>query len=44
MWDVLLNEEFMYAYKHGIIVPFADGISRHSYPCLFSYSADYPER
>ncbi|THG93149.1 hypothetical protein EW026_g8011 [Hermanssonia centrifuga] len=44
IWELLLDDEFMYAYEHGIVIEFADGISRRVFPRIFSYSADYPEK
>ena len=44
IWELLLDEKFMHAYKHGIVVECADGILRRLYPRLFTYSADYPEK
>ncbi|KAF8227656.1 hypothetical protein L208DRAFT_1295463, partial [Tricholoma matsutake] len=44
MWELILNEEFMEAYKHGIMIKCPDGILWQFYPQLFMYSADYPEK
>ncbi|KAI0311994.1 hypothetical protein OF83DRAFT_1219078 [Amylostereum chailletii] len=41
---ILLDEEFMAAYEHGIVILCPDGIHRRFYPRLFTYSADYPEK
>ncbi|KII92299.1 hypothetical protein PLICRDRAFT_103761 [Plicaturopsis crispa FD-325 SS-3] len=38
------DEEFLYAYEHGIIVHCSDGFWRRLYLRLFTYSADYPEK
>ncbi|KAF7975060.1 hypothetical protein HWV62_10563 [Athelia sp. TMB] len=43
-WDILLDEDFMHAYVHGIVVICCDGISRRFYPRIFIYAADYPEK
>ncbi|KAI0667060.1 hypothetical protein C8Q78DRAFT_1140637 [Trametes maxima] len=43
-WECLLDEEFVYAYEHGIIIDCMDGIRRRIYPRIFTYSADYPEK
>ncbi|TBU38655.1 hypothetical protein BD309DRAFT_1083909 [Dichomitus squalens] len=43
-WNTLLDAEFMYAYKHGIVITCVDGVRRRVYPRIFSYSADYPEK
>lgn len=44
VWALLLDAEFMHAYKHGIVIECPDGISRRFYPRIFTYSADYPEK
>ena len=44
IWELLLDEEFMKAYKHGIVIMCADGIARRVYPRFVTYSADYPEK
>jgi hypothetical protein len=44
IWELLLDEKFMHAYEHGIVVECADLILRRLYPRLFTYSADYPEK
>ncbi|KAJ3517693.1 hypothetical protein NMY22_g13906 [Coprinellus aureogranulatus] len=41
---VVLDDEFMRAYEHGIVVRCADGIERRFYPRILTYSADYPEK
>ena len=44
VWELLLDDEFMEAYKHGIVITCADGVTRQIYPRFFTYSADYPEK
>jgi hypothetical protein len=44
VWSLLLDEDFIMAYKHGIVIKCADGITRRVYLRLFTYSADYPEK
>jgi len=44
VWNVILDDDFMHAYEHVIIIECADGITRHVYPQIFTYSADYPEK
>lgn len=44
IWDVLLDEDFMFAYEHGFVIECADGIIRRLFPRFFTYSADYPEK
>jgi len=43
-WEILLNEDFVHAYRHGIVLKCADGVLRRIFPCIFTYSADYPEK
>ncbi|KAI0065195.1 hypothetical protein BV25DRAFT_1913814 [Artomyces pyxidatus] len=44
VWDILLDDEFMEAYYHGIVLLCIDGVYRRFFPRLFTYSADYPEK
>ncbi|KAJ7097121.1 hypothetical protein B0H15DRAFT_920861 [Mycena belliarum] len=44
IWRLLLDDEFMHAYEHGIVIQCTDGIFRRFYPRIFTYSADYPEK
>ncbi|KIJ23742.1 hypothetical protein M422DRAFT_195539 [Sphaerobolus stellatus SS14] len=44
IWELLLDEDFQKAYKEGIVVKCADGITRRVYLRIFTYSADYPEK
>ncbi|KAK7689422.1 hypothetical protein QCA50_007214 [Cerrena zonata] len=44
VWKVLLDDEFIHAYKYGMVVKCPDGINRRIYPRIFTYSADYPEK
>ncbi|CDO68696.1 hypothetical protein BN946_scf184652.g23 [Trametes cinnabarina] len=43
-WNCLLDEEFLHACEHGMIVDCMDGVRRRIYPRVFTYSADYPEK
>jgi hypothetical protein len=43
-WSVILDDEFLEAYEHGIVIECCDGIRRRFYPRIFTYSADYPEK
>jgi hypothetical protein len=43
-WMILLDDELLEAYRHGIVHRCSDGITRRFYPRFFSYSADYPEK
>lgn len=42
--DLLLDEDLLHAYEHGIIIKCSDGITRRVFPRIFVYSADYPEK
>lgn len=43
-WRILLDDEFLDAWQHGIAIMCFDGILRRFYPRIFTYSADYPEK
>ncbi|KIJ57457.1 hypothetical protein HYDPIDRAFT_64582, partial [Hydnomerulius pinastri MD-312] len=43
-WEILLDDEFLEAWRHGIVVRCCDGVERRFYPRIFTYSADYPEK
>jgi hypothetical protein len=40
----LFDAEFLHAWRHGMVIKCADGITRRIFPRIFTYSADYPER
>jgi Plavaka transposase len=44
VWKFLLDDDFIHAYKYGMIIRCQDGIERRVYPRVFTYSADYPEK
>jgi hypothetical protein len=44
IWLLLLSQEFMDAYVHGILIACGDGVKRRIFPRFFTYSADYPEK
>jgi hypothetical protein len=44
VWRILLDDDFLHAYKYGIVIKCHDGIERRVYPRIFTYSADYPEK
>jgi hypothetical protein len=44
VWKILLDDEFIHAYKYGMVIRCADCIERRIYPRIFTYSADYPEK
>jgi hypothetical protein len=43
-WDTLLDQDFLHAYRHGIVLKCADGVLCRIFPRIFTYSADYPEK
>jgi Plavaka transposase len=43
-WKVLLDDDFLEAYKHGVIIKCCDGITRRFYLRILAYMADYPEK
>ena len=43
-WSILLDEEFLEAYQHGMALQCCDEIWRRFYPRIFTYSADYKEK
>ncbi|RDB29792.1 hypothetical protein Hypma_014062 [Hypsizygus marmoreus] len=43
-WRLLLDDAFIHAYQHGLVVECPDGLMRRFYPRIFTYSADYPEK
>ena len=44
VWKILLDNEFLDAYRNGIVVKCFDGKLRRLFPRIFTYSADYPEK
>src|SRR5271169_1397193 len=44
VWKLLLDDEFVHAYEHGIVLKCADGVIQRIYPRFFTYAADYPEK
>ena len=44
VWNLLLDDTFIYAFKYGIVIKCADGVEHCIYPRFFTYSADYPEK
>ncbi|KJA19277.1 hypothetical protein HYPSUDRAFT_99107, partial [Hypholoma sublateritium FD-334 SS-4] len=43
-WNKLLDDEFLEAYEHGVVIKCCDGVKRRFYLRIFAYSADYPEK
>lgn len=44
VWRLMLDDEFLAAHQHGIVLRCADGVVRRVYPRIFTYAADYPEK
>jgi hypothetical protein len=44
VWKLILDDDFLHAYKFGMVLRCQDGIERRIYPRVFTYSADYPEK
>ena len=44
VWMLLMDDEFMHAYIHGILFQVIDRILRIFYLRFLTYSADYPEK
>lgn len=44
VWCALLDDEFVDAWKHGVVIVCADGVKRRVFPRILTYSADYPEK
>jgi hypothetical protein len=44
IWLLLLDDDFMKAYVHGILINCGDGVKRRIFPQFFTYTADYPEK
>ncbi|EJD00044.1 uncharacterized protein FOMMEDRAFT_112387 [Fomitiporia mediterranea MF3/22] len=44
VWLTLLDDEFINAWKTGIVVLCGDGVLRRLFPRILTYSADYPEK
>lgn len=43
-WAILLDDEVIEAYEHGIVIRCGDGRLRCFYSRIFAYMADYPEK
>ena len=44
VWMLLMDDDFMHAYIHGLLFRLVDGILRIFFPRFLTYSADYPEK
>ena len=43
-WDIILDNEFLAAYTHSIVVQCCDGVWCCFYPQISTYSTDYQEK
>ncbi|KAG2339318.1 hypothetical protein BDR05DRAFT_977756 [Suillus weaverae] len=43
-WEILLDKDFLFAYRHGFVLKCVDGVLCRVFPQIFTYSADYPEK
>ena len=44
IWMLLMDDDFMHVYIHGLVFQLVDGIMRLAFPRFLIYSADYPEK
>jgi hypothetical protein len=44
VWRCILDDDFLKAYAHGLVIQCVDGVLRRVYPRIFTYSTDYPEK
>ena len=44
VWELLLDSNFVDAYRQGMITECADDLVQWYFPRFFIYSADYPEK
>jgi Plavaka transposase len=44
IWLLMLDEAFVEAYTHGMLISCGDGVTRRIFPRIFTYAADYPEK
>ena len=44
IWTLLMDDDFVEAYRNGFIVKCGDGVTRRLFPRVLTYSADYPEK
>jgi hypothetical protein len=42
--EIILDDEFVEAYHHGVVITCFDGEKRRFYLRIFTYSADYKEK
>ena len=43
-WKILLDDDFLEGYEHGVVIECCDGWKRCFYLRIFTYAADYLEK
>ena len=43
-WKIILDDDFIEAWKHGIVVTCCDGVKRRFYIRIVTHTGDYPEK
>jgi hypothetical protein len=43
-WSIILDDEFLKAYEHGMVIEYHDNKHYRFYPRIFTHSADYKEK
>ena len=43
-WKLLLDDEFLHSYEHGMVIECVDHTKRRFYPRIFTYSCDYKDK
>jgi hypothetical protein len=44
IWTLLLDDDLVSAYAHGIVLTCGDGVKRRIFPRFFTYAADDPKK
>jgi hypothetical protein len=44
IWLLILDDDFVEAYVHGMLITCGNGVKRRIFPRIFTYAADYPEK
>jgi len=44
IWCLMLDDAFVDAYRHGMLITCGDGVKRRIFPQIFTYAADYPKK
>ena len=44
IWLLMLDDEFVKAYREGLVTQFIDGATRRAFFRFVIHSADYPEK